>query len=209
MEQDDRNVTVLKRALLVGHEGKKRRDDNRGTFAQHCRNLVNQRLPETGRQRHEHVESLEEGDHCRLLLGSQPFNAKGPARHPPAGADQVHATAVRSQYRLGSSEGPRPATPRRTIDNVNVILRPRALHCCRSPAHGICLRFQDHGSGRCSPVHHRRDECKAARHVLSDLPPFHAYRRIASGEETSGRTAASVLTEPALNPISAFGRAMA
>jgi hypothetical protein len=71
----------------------------------------------------EHVESLEEGDHCRLLLGSQPFNAKVPARHPPAGADQDHAAAVRSQYRLVSSEGPRPGIPRRTIDNVNVILR--------------------------------------------------------------------------------------
>jgi hypothetical protein len=62
------------------------------------------------------------GDHCRLLLGSQPFNAEGPARHPPAGADQVHATTFRSQCALDPRQGSSRGTLRRTIDSVNVIL---------------------------------------------------------------------------------------
>lgn len=163
MEHDDRHVTVLKRALLVGHEGKKRRDDNRGM--------------------------------------SQPFNAKGPARHLPAGADQVHATAVRSQYRLGSSEGPRPGTPHRTIDNVNVILRnARCIVAGHRPTASAYVSKTMVLEGAAPFI----TDVMSAKLRGKSFRTYHLFTPIAVLPAVRKRTverAASVLTEPALNPF--------
>jgi hypothetical protein len=85
------------------------------------------------------------------------------------------------------------ARPERRVEPRHSSLRNRQRQCyppnarcicCRPPAHGSCPSCKAQGSGRFGPVHHRRDECKAALQVVPDLPPFHAYRRIASAEES-------------------------
>ena len=112
---------------------------------------------------------------------------------PPAG-----------RHRLGSSEGPRPGTPRRTIDNVNVILRnARCIVAGHRPTASAYVS-ETMVLGGAAPF---ITDVMSAKLRGKSFQTCHLFTPIAVLPAVRKRTverAASVLTEPALNPISAF-----
>ena len=93
VKRDDRNAASLKRLLLIRHEGNERRDHNRRAIKDHRWNLIDQRFAKAGRQRHERVASVQNGEHGRFLLGPQALDAEGAARRAAREVEQAVARA--------------------------------------------------------------------------------------------------------------------
>ena len=98
MEHDDRDTAAPERPLLVRHEGDEGRDDDRRPLKDHRWNLIDQRLAKAGRERHQRVASLEDGEHRRFLLGPEALDVERPARRPPAHFEQAHDMASQRQH---------------------------------------------------------------------------------------------------------------
>ena len=109
VEHDDRDAAAPERALLVRHEGDERRDDDRRPLKDHRWNLIDQRLAKAGRERHERVASLEDGEHRRFLLGPEALDPERPARRPPARIEQAHGMASQRQHGFNPNELQAPA----------------------------------------------------------------------------------------------------
>ena len=66
VKRNHRDAAPFQCALLIRHEGNERRDNNRRPLNDHRWNLVDQRLAKAGRQRHERIAPVENGEHRRI-----------------------------------------------------------------------------------------------------------------------------------------------
>ena len=98
VKRNDRDAASFQCALLIRHEGNERRDNDRRPLKDHRWNLIDQRFAKAGRQRHERVASVENGEHRRFLLGPQALDAEGAARGLPAGVEQAHVGVIGSLH---------------------------------------------------------------------------------------------------------------
>jgi hypothetical protein len=98
VEHDNWDAASPEGSLLVRHEGDEGRDDDRWPLKDHRRNLIDQRLPKAGRERHQHVASIENGEHRRFLLGAEAVDPERPARRAPARIEQAHDMASQRQH---------------------------------------------------------------------------------------------------------------
>ena len=104
VEHDDRDTTAPECPLLVRHEGDEGRDDDRRPLKDHRWNLIDQRLPKAGRERHQRVASFQDGEHRRFLLGPEAFYPECPARRSPARIEQAHDMASQRQHGFNPNE---------------------------------------------------------------------------------------------------------
>jgi len=94
VKRNHRDAAALQSAFLIRHEGNERRDNNRRPMNNHRRDLIDQRFAKAGRQRHQGIASVEDGEHRRFLFGPQGRDTKDAARGLPAGIEQAHAAVV-------------------------------------------------------------------------------------------------------------------